>query len=92
MPHTPGPWSVNAKIFTDGDYHVCSMADGERTLPLRDEREANARLIAAAPDLLDLMRELRDVLDISDPYRPELAKRVDAVIAKATEERIKDET
>lgn len=58
MGTTPGPWRINARCSTlieaDGDRSVCSTggyfnsaeADGGHA-----ENEANARLIAAAPDL-----------------------------------------
>ena len=49
--HTPGPWSASPSPTSDGLYHVYK-ADGN-FLTLEDaEHEANARLIAAAPDLL----------------------------------------
>lgn len=63
--HTPGPWSVTPKYFDEhgealvqiecsshiiGEIYVCDGAEGE----------SNARLIAAAPDMLDALRELND--------------------------------
>jgi hypothetical protein len=51
--HTPGPWSVNDYGFID--------ADGEEdaieviTSSKRGTEEANLRLIAAAPDLLEAL-------------------------------------
>jgi hypothetical protein len=59
--HTPGPWKHEGQgditgIENDGDIQgavdVCSVY--LRTLPGR--HEANARLIAAAPDLLDALQ------------------------------------
>jgi len=61
MKHTPGPWIVKFERLGEGQfpYHwiestnvfscVCNLPSGN-THP---ENEANARLIAAAPDLLD---------------------------------------
>lgn len=58
--HTPGPWSAfiwnkNAPHiitigipYSDGDAHLCKIDCSIKT----DENKANARLIAAAPDLL----------------------------------------
>ena len=53
--YTPGPWSVaginargDGRIIVAGDYGICSAWD----LNGQPENEANARLIAAAPDLL----------------------------------------
>lgn len=62
--HTPGPWSVNT-AHEDPQFQSVSDKDGrtiadiayhkftETHYPLRAESEANARLIAAAPELLD---------------------------------------
>lgn len=52
--HTPGPWYTGIndddsdKVFQDGS-GVAIMSGGRRS---QAERDANARLIAAAPDLL----------------------------------------
>jgi len=55
--HTPGPWSASPSPTSDGLYHVYK-ADGN-FLTLEDaEHEANARLIAAAPDLLEALESL----------------------------------
>lgn len=59
--HTPGPWDVVDR----GTPNVEVRRSGEKRfrfpiawLPKIEEFEANARLIAAAPDLLDALREL----------------------------------
>jgi hypothetical protein len=60
--HTPGPWAVHpvrARVdaFNSGDaLPVCELLwpTDERT---EEETEANAALIAAAPDLLEALRE-----------------------------------
>jgi hypothetical protein len=72
--HTPGPWEVgplaNREDGNGNDERVIETYDGGPTIatawPMADdfnrddapEREANARLIAAAPDLLDLVSRL----------------------------------
>lgn len=66
--HTPGPWQVNKKVKTtvetcaDGQginiIADCSDIDGLRT---RTESEANAAMIAQAPDLLAELDRLRQV-------------------------------
>ncbi len=63
--HTPGTWSVETEAEPDGDAPVvyvchsatvCDVTTVCNLLPSRDasvdQRQANARLIAAAPDLL----------------------------------------
>ena len=101
--HTPGPWGVfeslpligvTASDMLTGDIAHCVGFDSNRTV---DEERANARLIAAAPDLLSAMglQEgglvlLREAISAGDPAT-ELALRIDdmlrearAAIAKAT--------
>lgn len=68
--HTPGPWKIHpfyAEMVCDGGQNVqiANMFSGSGTLfPNRvrkrpkKEREANARLIAAAPELLKALKFL----------------------------------
>jgi hypothetical protein len=87
--HTPGPWRVTAKINTniirqarqdDGfDDYIASTWGGPH--------EANARLIAAAPDLLAaLIAALEDIEEyrIDANCTPSSIELVIAAIAKAT--------
>jgi len=61
--HTPGPWWLDDDGFVasgSGDTYT-TVADphcGDRDI---DERESNARLIAAAPELLDALVSLLNV-------------------------------
>lgn len=63
--HTPGPWS-NERIWDTPETRIHARRDGGVPVALAEvftmwnpgEKEANARLIAAAPDLLDALREL----------------------------------
>jgi hypothetical protein len=57
MKHTPGPWVAKGVSVKRGAKNICATvnaaADGELSLPHAFEVScANARLIAAAPDLL----------------------------------------
>ncbi len=60
--HTPRPWyTVTGSVWTtpggpdDGGTHVAMMdRDEPKTTPT--ERDANARLIAAAPDMLEALK------------------------------------
>lgn len=97
--HTPGPW-IAAAYGDYGDYDgKCRVILGEggdiRTAVVlgfnNPENAANARLIAAAPELLAVLREFRDQFDAFDPS--DKARRhamrmtliaCDAAIAKAT--------
>jgi hypothetical protein len=66
MAHTPGPWEVKETpessfqnwIVLAGRFRIVNV-DGRRD----SEAEANAYLIAAAPNLLAALRELADAID-----------------------------
>jgi hypothetical protein len=83
--HTPGPWTLTElPLSNDGDLEPSFRIEGETTLfltvsPCSDgyrpgENEANARLIAAAPDLLAVLERL---LVAVEPVRFHLRKDID---------------
>ena len=76
--HTPGPWTIR-KIF-NRHWEILNSAGYWIG---RARGEENAHLIAAAPDLL---AALIDVRDNARDDSPEMWARVDAAIAKATGE------
>jgi hypothetical protein len=102
MSHTPGPWNASGwepggergpwAVFAPG-------AEPGRKQPAEcygPDREANARLIAAAPDLLNALIQCRSVLitalgdtpdDLDKPVREKVIRSkmelADAAIAKA---------
>ena len=53
MAHTPAPWFIEADTGFGASYHM------RRAVITADEHEANARLIAAAPDLLAALKDAR---------------------------------
>lgn len=75
--HTPGPWSYHSWQRSDGTrfgietadhrHGLGSIAPNENasTLLTMEQHEANARLIAAAPELLEALRELTRWVDIA---------------------------
>lgn len=84
--HTPGPWYYQATAGNH-DYIIWPESASERDVALvRGEHLANARLIAAAPDLLEavcgLMEAIRDTkippdcLDQIDRQAVQLAVQV----------------
>ena len=100
MPHTPGPWHTG----TDEDGHVVYNESGgfiaDAGLDDGDEGEeaANARLIAAAPDLLAACQEIFDRLNRKRPisevpgvdaetgaWMRSTREKLDNIIAKATQ-------
>ena len=103
--HTPGPWKLDRSLQpADGEYDyaisspehfVLAEAFGRSANGGHPPAEANARLIAAAPELLEALREAEVGLEFAGADKtiaegdfiptPTLALRaVRAAIAKAT--------
>ena len=67
--HTPGPWRTHKPGTTPDDFPMNGRITTERSvwiadvMGLNEECEANARLIAAAPDSLAACKLLLDVLE-----------------------------
>jgi hypothetical protein len=61
--HTPGPWTHKATAG-DHDFAVYPEATGRDLALVRDFNEANARLIAAAPEMLEALRDMLADLDM----------------------------
>lgn len=85
--HTPGPWSLSDEDSpllsgADGAYiaQVFARTDAD-TGTLRDHYAADARLIAAAPDLLRVLQ----LIHANAAESPEwIRARIDPIIARAT--------
>jgi hypothetical protein len=90
--HTKGPWKFGSSnddsvykrnIGGSDGYHVAVASSRED-----DEVDANARLIAAAPDLLEALQSIVD-MDVAYQRGPKVEDAVEvarAAIAKATGE------
>jgi hypothetical protein len=98
--HTPGPWRLNSDALLVGNdalkmsiaiaYDSSTAADGVS----REEMKANARLIAAAPDLLEALKGALDsLLYVQSEYgdqvggwgvRDDRIRKAREAIAKAT--------
>ena len=66
--HTPGPWHINTMETVQATIHahrghVATVSRGSMNEVSADEIEANARLIAAAPDLLAALEQCLPILD-----------------------------
>lgn len=98
--HTDGPWQLD-------EYTGCVYGPGEDPDPIQTvgaggppEQQANARLIAAAPDLLEALSDCREALEGLQGdtlgrhpahgyyYRDELLAKVRAAIATAKGEEV----
>lgn len=83
--HTAGPWAIRrghsvVEVRTVAGLEIAATTGGDYWKNFSDEALANARLIAAAPELLAALREAIELLDdceISHPLRWE------TIIAKA---------
>ena len=87
---TKGPWSARQGFVTAGHKVICKMSHDSAinyaASPGSVEDAANARLIAAAPDLLNAVRDAADYFHDfieSDQQETELAAALRAVIKKA---------
>ncbi len=82
--HTPGPWHYQEDsdkythiVRADGNLFLCQLAQ-----TTTGESKANARLIAAAPEMKAILQEMYD-----DPYvsmSMDQQNRTKAILAKAT--------
>lgn len=62
--HTPGPWEVRDSVDVySGGRHVCDCSGADSVLHVGLENAANARLIAAAPDLLEALDDVTAALE-----------------------------
>ncbi len=93
MPTTPGPWHTTpdrklsrAGVYAgDGDETIiCDVTDED--IGSRVDRDANARLIAAAPDLLAACKSVMEFLSNGTPVHPGALVQAEVfnAIAKAT--------
>lgn len=91
---TPGPWSLNRHgAVVGGKFHEyangsaqsqVAMVVGSREV-VEQEMKANAALIAAAPELLEALKDcVRGLEHIASQLFPDTLERAHAAIAKAT--------
>ena len=92
--HTPGPWAYHNTptpfIYVNaGGLPICQIYTSTAHGQSMGEQFANARLIAAAPELLEALQkmlpELRGLSIVSDTAA-EMLREAEAAIAKATGE------
>ena len=84
--HTPGPWVVRArKVTTEGGAGVAGPIVGELGY---FQASSNLNLIAAAPDLLESLLAMVEIMDCGDEHGAgsDWHTKAKAAIAKATGE------
>ncbi len=102
--HTPAPWSVDTNTNDLREAETIRGGDGVRiaaTYKIHEHRDdktkayyearANSRLIAAAPELLEALREIHNAIADGDgDYSPsgDWFKQTAVIIAKATGQEI----
>ncbi|PCK50215.1 hypothetical protein, partial [Pseudomonas aeruginosa] len=86
--HTPGPWVSRNNMVFGGKKCICSNVNAASPTPQNIAEDvamsiANARLMAAAPELLDALVNL---LPLISPLKAEIQQvaNASAAIAKAT--------
>ena len=89
MKHTPGPWEISRGVHA----YPFSIESESKTIGfiklqtgLQEVTEANARLIASAPDLLEACKEILNLLEAEMPiwYLRYHYNVLSSAIAKAT--------
>lgn len=89
--HTPGPWLRDgATVYTvPGSLKVIAeIRKHYRARSMDEEATANARLVTAAPDLLDALRDAQSLIrshveTVSAETRKAVLDRIDAALTKA---------
>lgn len=86
--HTPGPWKIGAtiggrpKVINQNGFAICGFASGSYA-----QMQHDARLIAAAPELLEALQQQLHALNVGSHDAMEQAyEAARAAIAKATGE------
>jgi len=89
--HTPGPWRICIKPKSNHWHAGLTVGTDERTqlricdpCVLNPNSRANARLIAAAPELLEALIDIERTAGIAASESDPVRVRARAAIAKAT--------
>lgn len=89
--HTPGPWEVRKNepwVIAKAYGNMKSVVHLNLPIEQSEEQRANARLIAAAPDLLEalelMLDRFRDTEGSHGQWEEEATENARAAIAKAT--------
>ena len=81
--HTPGPWSVEHDFMDESAFAILSDDCVVATAWGNDHVDANAHLIAAAPDMLEALRGVVDTCRADCPAGLPALSDARAALAKA---------
>ena len=85
MEHTAGPWEVVPESirFSEPYGYTIDTKEGHITFIHNDhgDQKANARLIAAAPDLLEALKSIQN--DLNSKLDPKTRVIIESVVKKA---------
>lgn len=91
MKHTPGEWFTHREGFSTvyvesriGGGLIQEVAACGPTAAGSEQQEANARLMAAAPELMDALKALLNYDNLGAYERADVRQKARAAIAKAT--------
>ena len=90
--HTPGPWEAVGNLVRSPMVQPQGLSKGVQIAECRDayflshteESKANARLIAAAPELLEALQEMVSLVEMVIPFDGPQQRKARAAITKAT--------
>ena len=90
MKHTPGPWrNIDNVIYTKAETHancraleIATVVVKEKAIPM-SQLIANARLIAAAPDLLEACKKAHGLISLDTSEAANAADILNDAIKKA---------
>lgn len=90
---SPGPWDIHGDItrqayYVHGANAICDMRKPSGFYRSPRETEANARLIAAAPEMAEALRVIASDGPYSDPSGD--TESMDAWLARADEDKLRD--
>ena len=80
--HTPGPWTIQQELDGGPWYSINSTEEYGWVCQVPRPNHPDARLIAAAPEMLEALKVAREMLEEMRPHSDGLAQ-VRGAIAKA---------
>lgn len=91
--HTPGPWKIDVELGSrHGEFLIAKDAgDRGRGIAIAETRagsgseRANARLIAAAPELLAALQDALQLIELVVLFEGDVTRNIRKAIAKATQ-------